>query len=140
MPNDIPTASPVFVDPTGRRRRTIRMAAVIGAGSLLTVGALLVAALLGAPIAPSAFLPQPLPEPAADHGDVHAPPAPLASDQPSPDAEPASGSAPDTPSVTLPPPPGNPTTAITTHGRSTNSQQQGKPTDLPAPAPPGQTR
>jgi hypothetical protein len=140
MPNHNPTASPVFVDPTGRRRRTIRTAAIVGAGSLLSVGALLLAALLGAPIGPSTFLPQPLPEPAAEHG-AQLPPATLSGDQPAPDepdAEPASADAPDSPSLTSAPVPGSLTTT-TTHGRATNSPQ-GKPTDLPAPAPPGQTR
>src|SRR5438445_9863327 len=61
MPDDRPAAAPVFVDPTGRRRRTIRRTAVLGACLLLGVTGLIIAALLGAPLGPL----NPLPEPAA---------------------------------------------------------------------------
>src|SRR2546421_6137700 len=60
MPDDRPLASPVFVDPTGRRRRRIRITAIVGACMLFGVGALIVAALLGAPIGPTASFPQPV--------------------------------------------------------------------------------
>jgi len=46
MPDDRPAAAPVFVDPTGRRRRTIRRTAVLGACLLLGVTGLIIAALI----------------------------------------------------------------------------------------------
>ncbi|HEV2783123.1 MAG TPA: hypothetical protein VGX25_27390 [Actinophytocola sp.] len=137
MPDARPMASPVFVDPTGRRRRTVRLAAVIGAGTLFAVGALLVAALLGVPIAPTASLPEP------------APAAPPVKPQPGPGAErgdPASTSqtpgrrarddrpADATPVTTTP----TPTTTTPTSAKGKPEAPPGRPTDLPTP--PGHTR
>jgi hypothetical protein len=91
MPDDRPLASPVFVDPTGRRRRTVRRAAVVGAGVLIGTVALLVAALLGAPLGPLTSLPDPIPGPPAAVEQIPAPqptseapgrPAPTSSHRP----------------------------------------------------------
>jgi len=59
--------SPVFVDPSGRRRRTLR--AIVIAGGIVTVGYLSVVllAVLGAPLPPAARLPVP---PQVDSGST----------------------------------------------------------------------
>jgi hypothetical protein len=67
MSNAPPTVSPVFVDPTGKRRRRVRVVAVAAVASLLATGALVVVALLGVPIGPSAYLPEPVRPPVANH-------------------------------------------------------------------------
>src|SRR5688500_14897058 len=61
MPDDLPVNPPVFVDLTGRRRRGVRVAAIVGASLLIGTVALLVAAMLGAPIGPLTSLPEPPP-------------------------------------------------------------------------------
>jgi cytoskeletal protein RodZ len=57
-PSDLPDR-PVFVDPSGRRRRIVRRLAIAGCTLLATYAVLLCAALSGAPIPPSALLPLP---------------------------------------------------------------------------------
>jgi hypothetical protein len=138
MPDDRPFASPVFVDPTGRRRRTVRTTAVLGACSLFGAGALIVAALFGAPIGPTASLPQP------------AEPIPPAAADQSPGSETSStGTTPRTRGVRQPgaapvltttttTPPGSPATTTTTTRGKLDHTPPGKPTDLPTP--PGRTR
>src|SRR5437667_11318051 len=54
---------PVFVDLTGRRRRRVRGTGGVAAGALVMVGALVVAALLGTSVGPSAFFPDNTPAP-----------------------------------------------------------------------------
>ena len=142
MPDDRPAAPPVFVDPTGRRRRTIRTTAVLGACSLLGVTGLIVAALLGAPLGPL----NPLPDPAS---------GPPAAVEPVPARQPAAtpGEQPTTttgsrrgdnrvvgPGVTTTTPPGAAPTTMTTTTTKGNkpTAPPGKPTDLPTP--PGHTR
>ena len=144
MPDDRPAASPVFVDPTGRRRRTVRTTAVLGACSLLGVTALILAALLGAPLGAL----NPLPDPASG------PPAPV---EPVPARQPGAtpGEHPTTTSSSRPgdnrvvapavtttttPPGASPTTTATTSttGKGKPATPPGKPTDLPTP--PGHTR
>ncbi|WP_091383970.1 hypothetical protein [Actinokineospora alba] len=58
---DLSTAAPVFVDPTGKRRKHVRTTAVLSVAALVAVGGLLVAALFGAPLGPTASLPIPPP-------------------------------------------------------------------------------
>lgn len=134
MPDE--PAAPVFVDPTGRRRRTIRTTAVVGASSLLGVTGLIVAALLGAPLGSL----NPLPEPASG------PPAavePMPAQQP--DGAPAEGPAGTTSSSAKPgtgrsgAPGATPTTVpgaapVTTTTATRGNKPTtppGKPTDLP---------
>jgi hypothetical protein len=57
-PPDVPDR-PVFVDPSGRRRRLVRRLAIATCALLATYTLLLCAALSGAPIPPSALLPLP---------------------------------------------------------------------------------
>ncbi|WP_244210728.1 hypothetical protein [Amycolatopsis kentuckyensis] len=53
------TATPVFVDPTGRRRRIVRRVALAACAGVLLYLAVFVAALFGAPIPTSALIPVP---------------------------------------------------------------------------------
>ena len=139
-----PTVSPVFVDPTGRRHRTVKIAAIAGAVALLGTVALLVAALLGAPIAPLPFLPDRVsgPPPAVEQQQPGAAPAgaapagagnqttqPASSRRNQPIGQPAA--------TTTTPVPAGQTTATDTHGNKPTAPP-GKPTDLPTP--PGRTR
>jgi hypothetical protein len=128
-----PTAAPVFVDPTGRRRRTVRLTAVIGVGVLFAVCGLVVAALLGAPIMPTASLPDRAPANEAPPRPAKAPDttqSPDSSpDQPAPEADPTTAAETTEPS-------GNPTT--TTAKGNKPDQPPGRPTDRPVP--PGRTR
>jgi hypothetical protein len=55
----LPTLSPVFVDPSGRRRQTVRWLAIAGCGLLGGYSVLVLSAMLGAPLPSSAMLPQP---------------------------------------------------------------------------------
>jgi hypothetical protein len=57
-PADLPDR-PVFVDPSGRRRRLVRRLAIAACALLATYTLLLCGALSGAPIPPSALLPLP---------------------------------------------------------------------------------
>jgi len=57
-PTDLPE-KPVFVDPSGRRRRLVRRLAIAACALLATYTLLLCGALSGAPIPPSALLPLP---------------------------------------------------------------------------------
>ena len=137
MPDE--PAAPVFVDPTGRRRRPVRTTAVVGASSLLGVTGLIVAALLGAPLGSL----NPLPEPASG------PPAavePMPAQQPdgtpagttSSSAKPATG-RPGTPGATTTTVPGAaPATTTTATKGNKPTTPPGKPTELPTP--PSHTR
>jgi hypothetical protein len=132
-----PSASPVFVDPTGRRRRRVRVAALTTVASLAVMGAVVVVALLGVPVGPSAYLPQPVPgttsatnePPRASTETVGGPvgsptgprPAPRTALGPVPVAAPTAGP----PTTTTSPTKGKPETP------------PGRPTDLPSP--PGHT-
>ncbi|WP_106180584.1 hypothetical protein [Prauserella shujinwangii] len=66
--------APVFVDPTGRRRRTLRRLAVAGAVLVTGYLAVLGAAVLGTRVVPTALLPPPT----SATGDPAPPPAPPA--------------------------------------------------------------
>jgi hypothetical protein len=138
MPDDLPVAAPVFVDLTGRRRRGIRKVAIIGASLLLGIVALLVAALLGAPIGPLTSLPEPAPPPS----DAIAPnlETPAAEPGGSPTTKPrqAGGPAGAVTTTTTVPGPVNPTTTTTDVKGSKPASPPGRPTDLPTP--PGHTR
>ena len=57
-PSDL-SDRPVFVDPSGRRRRLVRRIAIAACSALAVYVILLCAALSGAPIPPSALLPLP---------------------------------------------------------------------------------
>lgn len=61
MPDGRPGAAPVFLDASGRRRRVVRIVAVLSGCAVLGFGALLTAALLGAPVSPSALFAAPAP-------------------------------------------------------------------------------
>src|SRR5437763_3434018 len=55
-----PTADrPVFVDPSGRRRRVVRLLAMVASGVVAGYGGLLAVAVLAGSPAPSALLPLP---------------------------------------------------------------------------------
>jgi hypothetical protein len=141
MPDDLPVNTPVFVDLTGRRRRGVRMAAIIGAGLLIGIVALVVAALLGAPIGPLTSLPEPAPPPSnAVAPNPEAPGAgpdgnPASTTTPNP-ARQAGGPAGAGTTTTTVPNPANPTT--TAPKGSKPESAPGRPTDLPPP--PGHTR
>jgi hypothetical protein len=133
-----PTVSPVFVDPTGRRRRTVKIAAIAGAVALLGTVGLLVAALLGAPLAPLPFLPDRVsgPPPAVEQQPGGAPAgAENQSAQPSSSRRNRPAGQPTIATTTTPVPAGQ-TTTTDPHGKPT--APPGKPTDLPTP--PGRTR
>ena len=59
MSEDRPDSPPVFVDASGRRRRTTRNVAVVCAAAVCAALALVVAALFGAPLGPLTVLPTP---------------------------------------------------------------------------------
>jgi hypothetical protein len=128
--------SAVFVDPTGRRRRTVRLAAIVGAVLLFGTAALLVAALLGAPIGPLTSLPE------KDSGPPPAAPAPEAGQPPAAtttkSGSPGSGARPGAPGATTTTTPIPAAAATTTTRGSKPESPPGKPTDLPTP--PGHTR
>jgi hypothetical protein len=132
-------AAPVFVDLTGRRRRGVRLAAIIGASLLVGTVALLVAALLGAPIGPLTSLPEPAPPPAEN---VIAPnpeaPADGPGGSPTSTIRPRQAGGPaGAVTTTTVPSPVNPTTTTDPKG-SKPASAPGRPTDLPTP--PGHTR
>jgi hypothetical protein len=134
---ELPGGAPVFVDPTGRRLRTVRMAAVLGAFALLGVTGLIVAALLGAPLGQLNPLPEPVSGPAAVE------PIPARQAEPPGDgtsttstAKPGRGVVPTTTTTTTPP--AAPTTTTTTAKGNKPATRPGRPTDLPTP--PGHTR
>ncbi|HEX5114119.1 MAG TPA: hypothetical protein VFW65_02870 [Pseudonocardiaceae bacterium] len=54
-----PDDRPVFVDASGRRRRTVGRVAVMFVAAIAAAAGILVAALLGAPVVPTALLPAP---------------------------------------------------------------------------------
>lgn len=150
---DASDESPVFLDPSGRRRRAIRSIAILAGCAGFAAVALLCAALLGAPITPSALftghqvtgdtaqLDSPSPPPTvasngagalrgrstADTTTTSDAPAPAVPPVPAATSTP---SAPRTTTPTVQPNPAAPTK--TTH------VPPGKPTELPTP--PGHTR
>lgn len=140
---DQSAAAPVFVDPTGRRRRTIRRTAVFGACSLVAVTGLIVAALLGAPLGSL----NPLPEPAS---------GPPAAVEPVPAQQPAGMPAGQQPTTTtaargrpgeapVVAPPATPTTNPDAAATTTTTTKGNKPVTPPGrptvlPTPPGHTR
>ena len=131
MPDDRTTVSPVFVDPTGRRRRTIRTAAVVGAGALLATAGLLVAALLGAPVGPMVTVPT----------DLSGPPAAVAPNPQPPQITGTSETA-RPGSSTRNKQGAQPVVTTTTAGSTTTTSVKGKPPGRPSdlPTPPGHTR
>lgn len=132
---------PVFVDPTGWRRKAVRVTAVGGAIALLGVVAVLVAALLGAPIGPSASLPDETPGPVVEGVPLPVPPAAVAHPTTTPTPTSArTGDRPNSPGVTTTTvPPAGPPAPSTTDAKGNSSRTPpGRPTDLPAP--PGHTR
>jgi hypothetical protein len=136
MPDDLPLTSPVFVDHTGRRRRHVRVAAVVVAGLLLGAGALVVAALLGVPVGPSAFLPEhePAPPVATSQSPRSAATAPSGtSSHKNPAVAGERGGA---PAATTPVPPAVATTTTVDKGKP--DTPPGRPTGLPTP--PGHSR
>jgi hypothetical protein len=135
MPDDRPVTAPVFVDLTGRRRRGVRMAAIVGASLLIGTVALLVAALLGAPIGPLTSLPEP--PPPAENVNT---PNPAAAETPTSTAttRPRQAGGPAGAVTTTVPSPVNPTTTTTDAKGSKPASPPGRPTDRPTP--PGHTR
>lgn len=131
------TDRPVFVDASGRRRRAVRRFAVASTAAIVTATGFLVAALLGAPVVPSALLP---PAPRST------PPSPVAAPGtrtiPVPTGAPVRRQA---PPVTLPTASADAVTIATTTRPSAigstppsthpgkASHATGRPTDLPAP-------
>jgi hypothetical protein len=134
MPDDRTTVSPVFVDPTGRRRRTIRTAAVVGAGALFATAGLLVAALLGAPVGPLVSVPT----------DLSGPPAAVAPNPQPPQVTGTSGAA--RPGSSARNKQGaQPAVTTTADSTTTTTSAKGKPVTPPGrpsdlPSPPGHTR
>lgn len=57
-----PDQTPVFVDPSGRRRRVLRVLIGVAVAGVLVYVALLVVALSGGPVKPSSLLPIPAAE------------------------------------------------------------------------------
>src|SRR5689334_6294712 len=57
--SDSSAQRPVFVDTSGRRRRTVRRVAVTLTSAMAAAVATLVVVLLGAPVVPTALLPAP---------------------------------------------------------------------------------
>ena len=133
--------APVFVDPTGRRRRTIRTTAVLGAFALLGVTVLIVAAMLGAPLGPLNPLPEPASGPPAAVEPVQAPaqtpggsgPTTTSTAKPGSDRVAAPGAT-----TTTTAPAGDPTTTTTTTKGNKPTAPPGRPSGLPTP--PSHTR
>jgi hypothetical protein len=135
----MPDAPPVFVDPTGRRRRRVRVTAIVASASLLGAGALIVAALLGVPVGPAAYLPEP---------EQSTPPTtnqqPAVAETPRDAVAPSSrraapaGGRPGTAARVPVPASAPPVTTATTAGRGKPQTPPGRPSDLPTP--PGHTR
>ncbi|MDQ0380692.1 hypothetical protein [Amycolatopsis thermophila] len=112
---EIPWRKPVFVDPSGRRRRILRRVSIAACALVSGYAVLLVASLLGAPIPASALLP--VPDQRTTDAPVRpAPPAPgggpSTDDTPTPDTtgpsseEPvATAAQPPAPATTGAPPP-----------------------------------
>lgn len=132
--------SPVFVDPSGRRRRAVRTAAIAGAAGLLGFVGLLLAALLGAPVGPLTSLPEPVSGPSSGvqtPSTVPVPTAGSAAAGSSARSRPVNRVVPT--NTTTPPSPEPPVPATTTSGTKGRSDgSPGRPTDLPIP--PGHTR
>jgi len=124
--------SPVFVDASGRRRRTVRRIAVALTSAIVAAVGILVVILLGAPIVPTALLPAPqvnATTPATDN--PAAPPAVAAAPNPSAPRHPRQ-----TRTTTA-----NPTTTATAVPVTTSQAVKpghGRPTSLPTP--PGHSR
>ena len=138
---------PVFVDPSGRRRRAVRLAALVACAVVGCYVLVLVAALLGAPVPHSALLP--LPGVVADPTTTTttAPDAATPSDQasstsverrPGASGEPGVAGAAQ-PTLTAAAPPA--TTAVPTGGATTTLPTLAHTNNSHAPSePPGQTR
>lgn len=62
---ELPVAQPVFVDPSGRRRRMVRIAAVAAAVAIAGYASMLLIALAGGPVSPHALLPISIPSTSA---------------------------------------------------------------------------
>ena len=124
--------TPVFVDPTGRRRRVLRVLIAVAVAGVLVYLALLVVALSGGPVRPSSLLPIPAAEDAPT-ATTTAPPTTTttaaANDAVTGPATPARTTAPDAPEVT------------TTTAQTTPSTPGSRRTDPPGasnrPTPPG---
>lgn len=133
----MPDAPPVFVDLTGRRRRHVRVAAVVAAASLLGVGALMVVALLGVPVGPSAYLPEPGQPPPTNQKPQVVETArnveTTSNKRPAP-----TGGEPSTAVVPTSAPASVPTTTTTTASKGKPDTPPGRPSGLPTP--PGHTR
>ncbi|MBC6448482.1 hypothetical protein [Actinokineospora xionganensis] len=130
---DLPTAAPVFVDPTGKRRKHVRTTAVVSVAALVAVGGLLVAALFGAPLGPTASLPIP-PPPSAP-----ARPAPVVTTTEAPDrtSRVQTTAAPTSTTTTTSKAPAT-TTTSSAAGTTTKpgNTPPGRPSDLPRPTKP----
>lgn len=140
-------AGPVFLDASGRRRRAVRGLAVLTGCAALASIALLTAALLGAPVGPSALFP---------NGDLTAvststtPPATSTGGPATSAGSTATGGSTAPARVTTtparartatsthpaPPPPATPVTTLAP--ATTKNVRPGRPTGLPTP--PGHTR
>lgn len=138
MPDPLPRSAPVFVDLTGRRRRTVRLTAVAITGALVAAAALVLVALLNAATGPAAYLPEHEPVPAPATGQRPTPGAATGAETPA-DRQPAGTSdRPESPAAGPPPAPVKPTSPRTSAGKGRPDAPPGRPTDLPAP--PGRTR
>jgi cytoskeletal protein RodZ len=134
---ELDSARPVFVDPSGRRGRALRM--IAAAAATVTVGylALLLLAVFGAPLPPAAELPLPpgLGTDAAANGtqptDGEPPPAPATTDdQVSSTSQPRTATAPSQTTA----PSAQPAPASSTPGRRSS-----RPAEPPT-GPPGQSK
>lgn len=130
---DLSTAAPVFVDPTGKRRKHVRTTAVLSVVALVAVGGLLIAALFGAPLGPTASLPIP-PPPSAP-----AEPAPVETSAESQDPS-TDASTSDVPVTTTTTAAAAPTTTTSSSVAVTTTKSgntpPGRPSDLPRPTKP----
>jgi hypothetical protein len=143
---DSPAERPVFVDTTGRRHRHLRRLAVMLIAAMAAATAIVVAALLGAPVVPSALLPAPrvtMPSPSATSANPAAQPHHHTADLP------VATTAPRPAQVVLAPPMTSstvtiastvvaPTSGSTTTEPDTTMHGKGRPTSRPTP--PGHNR
>jgi hypothetical protein len=139
VPDGENDATPVFVDPTGRRRRILRRVALAACAGVLLYLAVFVAALFGAPIPTAALIPVPgfvpvqvpatsVPPPVGEEpARANGAPAPTTSSREAPASVPGRS-----PSVTTTAPP---PAATTTAPPTTERRNSRAPT-----TPPGQTR
>ncbi|MGW4063928.1 hypothetical protein ACWEGE_36965 [Amycolatopsis sp. NPDC004747] len=141
-PDGEDAATPVFVDPTGRRRRIVRRVALAACAGVLLYLAVFVAALFGAPIPTSAlipvpgFVPVPVPATSVPLPITEEPARANGAPATTPSSREARLSTPGRPPAVTTAPPSAATTAPSTPSTPTSEHRNSRAPEVP----PGQTR